>query len=319
MTSHSLVSVITPCFNCSAHILRCIQSVLAQTYDNFELIIINDGSTDNTDFLLSQISDARIKVLHQPNGGVSSARNLGLSSATGQYVAFLDADDEWRPCFLEKMVSALEDNTDNKAMVYCGWQNIGLSGGRGLPYIPPNYEHEDKWIRLLTSCPWPIHAALCYKEPVLELGGFDTRYTIGEDYLLWLKIAYSHRLIKVTDVLAFYHHHGGEQATNNKVQAALQTWHIQQDFLAHHPELTVPHSHEKLSFLIDSELYKRAYECYCQRDFEASHAIFRHFHKSCSLKAGHMKHYLPSLLPLKLYIRLMRWLDSQSIKRLLID
>ncbi|MHC4950844.1 MAG: glycosyltransferase [Planctomycetota bacterium] len=107
-----VVSVIIPTYNRRNLLSEAIESVLSQTLADFEVIVIDDGSTDGTDEAVKAIDDPRIRYYYKDNGGVSSARNAGLDKATGQYIAFLDSDDLYKPEYLKTMVSALENNPD---------------------------------------------------------------------------------------------------------------------------------------------------------------------------------------------------------------
>lgn len=118
------ISVIVPVFNCEKYIERCIKSVLSQTFLNFELIIVDDGSTDNS-FTICQVyekKDSRIKVIHQENYGVSSARNKGINESNGLYITFLDSDDWISEVYLERMIRIAEMN--NADMVICKYKMI---------------------------------------------------------------------------------------------------------------------------------------------------------------------------------------------------
>jgi len=106
------VSVIIPTYNCGLLLKESIHSVLAQSLKDFELIIVDDGSTDNTKLVIKNIGDSRIQYFYKGNGGASSARNIGLTKATGQYVAFLDADDSWPNDYLKIMTSVLDDSSE---------------------------------------------------------------------------------------------------------------------------------------------------------------------------------------------------------------
>ena len=112
INSSPLVSIIIPTFNRSEYLPRAIDSVLKQTFKDFELIVVDDGSTDKTSQLLDSFNDPRIKHEFQPNRGVSSARNRGIRNSNGIFLSFLDSDDEWMPSKLEKQLEALEDNPD---------------------------------------------------------------------------------------------------------------------------------------------------------------------------------------------------------------
>lgn len=116
-----VVSVVIPTYNRANTILRSIQSVLRQTYQDFELIIVDDASTDNTEEMVKSINDSRIKYIkHQKNRGGSAARNTGINEAIGNYIAFLDSDDEWLPEKLEKQIKVLNNLSSEWGGVYCG-------------------------------------------------------------------------------------------------------------------------------------------------------------------------------------------------------
>ena len=134
--SHSdpLISVITPVYNAKSFLERCIQSVLNQTYEKLELILVDDGSTDGCGEICDAYAqrDGRIRVIHQPNAGVSAARNAGLRAATGGYIAWVDSDDYYGPAFLERMLSAIR--TYNVPIAMCNYENQLISGRRSVRY-----------------------------------------------------------------------------------------------------------------------------------------------------------------------------------------
>lgn len=113
-----LVSVIIPVYKVEAYLKACVESVLAQTWQDFEIILVDDGSPDQCPRMCDEFAagDSRIRVIHKENGGVSSARNVGVHAAEGTYLAFLDSDDLWSPFFLERMYHALADTTADIAV-----------------------------------------------------------------------------------------------------------------------------------------------------------------------------------------------------------
>lgn len=113
-----LISVIIPVYKVEAYLAACVESVLAQTWQNFEIILVDDGSPDNCPKMCDEFAarDSRIRVIHKENGGVSTARNVGVHAAKGTYLAFLDSDDLWSPFFLERMYHALADTTADIAV-----------------------------------------------------------------------------------------------------------------------------------------------------------------------------------------------------------
>ena len=130
MVSKPLVSVIIPTYNRAALVKRAIQSVLDQTYDNFEVIVVDDASTDSTVTVIANIKDQRLKYIrHEVNCHASAARNTGIASVKGELIAFLDDDDEWFPSKLEKQVPVLVNASPEVGLVYC-WMDHFDSGGR---------------------------------------------------------------------------------------------------------------------------------------------------------------------------------------------
>lgn len=303
------VSVIMPCYNAAVHLPRSVGSVMAQTLADWELIAVDDGSGDATWDVLRGFGDSRIHPLRQANQGVSAARNAGLRGAQGKYVAFLDADDTWAEGFLATLVDALETRPDT-ALAYCGWQNVGLPGRRGEPFIPPDYETPDKLETLFSGCRWPIHAALAGREALLGAGGFDTRLKNAEDYALWLRVAGRAPIVRVPQVLAFYHFHDGTQATSNRARAALHHLDAQLDYLDADPAFAQSLGPSKRRHMLYGELLKRGYENYWRRDLKAARAIFRRVMRAGYGTPKDWLYMLPTLLPLRLHTALLGKLDA---------
>ena len=120
-----MVSIIIPVYNCINSLAHCVNSVLQQTYTAFEVILVDDGATDHSGVLCDRIAekDARIRVIHKPNGGVSSARNAGIDAATGEYITFCDSDDYLEPDYLELLLRAKNDNPAC-GHIWCGFQTV---------------------------------------------------------------------------------------------------------------------------------------------------------------------------------------------------
>ena len=295
-----IVSIIMPCLNGERHIQATIDSVLAQTFNDFELIVVDNGSTDRTPEILSSVDDPRLRVLSLPERGVSRARNLGLLEARGAFIAFLDSDDTWSATFLEKMHMALI--SDSKAVLaYCGWQNLGLPGLRGEPFIPPDYENPGKTAALLEGCRWPIHACLTRHTAIVEAGRFNTQLTIAEDYLLWMEVSALGSITRVPEVLAQYRHHNGVQATHNLALAALDTFRAKQMFLRQHPQIARQLGPEKIASLTWDKLIQQGNVLHWQGDLKNVRPIFR---KTLLAGRGSLSaklRMLPSLLPLSIH------------------
>ncbi|MCX7894142.1 MAG: glycosyltransferase [Burkholderiales bacterium] len=307
-----VVSVVMPCYNGARFLQTSLGSVIGQTFADFELVFVDDGSTDGSAEVAASMADERIRIIRQANSGVSAARNRGLASARGAYIAFLDADDTWDPAFLARMVAALATRPD-AALAYCGWQNVGLAGGRGAPFVPPDYETAEKCADLIEACPWPIHAALTRRAAIEAAGGFDERFAVGEDFLLWMEIACFNPIVRVPEVLAYYHHHEGAQATKNRLRAALEPYRAQRKFLAHHPEVHARLGGGRVRELTLGRLLKKGYASYWAGDLEAARVVFRTVMRSAYGRPRDWKYMLPALLPRSMHAALLaRLRDPQS-------
>lgn len=300
-----------PCYNAADHLARSIGSIQAQTFGDWELIVVDDGSKDASWSVLNEIanSDPRVRPVQQANAGAAAARNRALAETRGRYTAFLDADDTWEPDFLETMVNALETHAD-AGLAYCGWQNLGVAAGRGEPFIPPDYENEYKIESLLGGCRWPIHGVLTRSHLIRDAGGFDEALSSCMDYDLWLRLGSAHRITLVPRVLAYYHHHGGEQITRNRVRMAVNHWRAQQKFLAAHPGVAAKIGETRIAELTVGELMRRGFVAYWERDLPAARTIFRLVMRHGHGKARDWLYMLPALLPERLHRFLLSRFES---------
>jgi glycosyltransferase involved in cell wall biosynthesis len=187
------VSVIMPVYNRQHTVYRAIQSVLDQSYGNFELIIVNDASTDKTDEIIRSFSDSRIRyIVHDRTMGASAARNTGIRCSKGEWIAFHDSDDEWMPNKLEKQVALLESswNTDAAPIIYTGFYRFDRYGNR--EYIPSGkVTTKEGFIlgSLLQGNFVSTQTVLIKKEYLVKAGGFDERLPRFQDWELWLRLA----------------------------------------------------------------------------------------------------------------------------------
>lgn len=310
MTAPPTVSIVMPCFNARPHLSASVGSVLAQSSADWEIVAVDDGSQDGTLEWLQAQTDPRIRWITQTNQGVSAARNAGIALARGQFLAFLDADDTWSPEFLQRMLQGLEERPD-AVLAYCGWQNIGLAGGKGEPYVPPDHETADKQKRLFAACLWPIHGALVRRKAVVNAGGFNPALKNAEDYALWLTVAAHAPIVRVPAVLAFYHFHGGAQASTHKARAALHFLQAQIAYLATHPEFARALERGTARTLTLGTLLRRGYDCYWSNELAESRVIFRAVMKHGYGTRGDWLYMLPALLPLRWHRRVIDMLRSR--------
>ena len=180
-----IVSVIIPTYNRCELVREAIASVLAQSFSNFELIVVDDGSEDGTAEGVGEF--AEVRYVYQPNRGVSAARNLGVSQSSGELLAFLDSDDLWQPRKLEQQVTFFAQYPDAQI---CQTEEIWLRNGvRVNPHAKHRKISEDIFARSLELCLVSPSAVMIRRELFERMGGFDENLPACEDYDLWLRIA----------------------------------------------------------------------------------------------------------------------------------
>lgn len=207
-----MISVVIPLYNKEKSIKSTIESVLAQTYINFEIVVVDDGSTDNSIDVVNSIDDARIRLIKKNNGGVSSARNAGIIEAKGEYVAFLDGDDLWHPLYLETLNQLILDYPD--AAIYgIGFDKINddtilefnnIDSKRGIVYnVWDNYPSY-----------WTGSSSSSSRQRLIDIGLFNTGMTHGEDIDMWWRLLLSGDGVYDNKVLAFYRQETENRAMN---------------------------------------------------------------------------------------------------------
>jgi glycosyltransferase involved in cell wall biosynthesis len=311
------ISVIMPCFNAEAYVKEAIGSVLGQSYQPVELIVVDDGSTDGSIRIVEELlasHPSKIKLLRQNHAGPYPARNLGLSHASGAFVAFLDADDWWREDCLEQLWNKL--NACGADLAYCGWQNVGDYAGNTAPYVPPAYEEADTVAAFLKGCPWPIHAALIRRDVLDAVHGFSERCFSAMDYDLWLRIlAHTQKIARVPEVLAFYRWHGTGQISANKWRQVLDALRVRQDFVQANPDKISHLSQAALYELVQGQILLEAYRAYWRRDLANAQKLLRaaFFRRAFAIKD--LKYIVPALLPTNVLGGIIRLMDQISPKR----
>lgn len=207
-------SVILPTYNRANMIGKAIESVLAQTYTNWELIVVDDGSTDNTKQVVEAYNDTRIRYIYQQNAERSAARNNGIDNANGVYVCFIDSDDYFLPNHLTEFYKEIEKDAD--AGMFFGQtvaDNNGVLTNVIVENKPNNYNTIQEY--LIVN---PVRvAAACVKKSILVNNKFDTQIRIGEDTELWVRIA-NRNSIKMIDAYTQVYVAHDEQTVSEKSQ-----------------------------------------------------------------------------------------------------
>ena len=206
------VSVVIPLYNKAGFVERCVASICSQTFADFEVVVVDDGSTDSSveDFRRACDGDVRFHLLRQPNGGVSKARNTGIEHARGDVIAFLDADDEWCPGYLEAIVALARRHPDAPLLgtayqIVQGGTDVhlrqGLFGGVSPVDVRGFFL---AWSRL-GGCPLFIGATAARRADLLAIGGFEVGMNLGEELLSFIRLAERGPIAIHDEPLAIYH------------------------------------------------------------------------------------------------------------------
>ena len=290
---------------------------MAQTYRNVELIVVDDGSTDSSVEILKTLvarHSPRMKLLFQARLGPYPARNRGLHHASGEYIAFLDADDYWSLDALERLSGAIR--AAGADIAYCGWQNIGEGSPGTQPYVPPDYLLLDTIEEFLRTCPWPIHAALVRRKAIDAVGGFSERRFSAMDYDLWLRLfAHTQKLVRVPEVLAFYRWHDSGQISKTRWKQVVDSRAVRTDFVKHNPDRVAHLSSAKLRDLADGFLLREGFRCYWKRNLDDAQRLFRRALVLGSWKLADLRYILPALLPGPIFAWLVRSADHVRNRR----
>jgi glycosyltransferase involved in cell wall biosynthesis len=236
--NNDLVSIIIPTHNRQNLLPQTVESVLNQTYKNLEVIIVDDGSTDNTRQVAeSYLSDNRVKYIYQPNQQVCAARNNGINNSSGNYLMFIDDDDHYLPYSVEKLLAFIKKQPENVKMVYgeivhfTEELKIFMKGDKLLA-------KPDLFLQFLMGCNITTAGQVIANARVVrEVGMFDINYQMAGDYELWTKIILKYNIAKIDIPVVFYRNHE-IQATKNEGnirylsdKAALKFWYqIQENF-----------------------------------------------------------------------------------------
>jgi Glycosyltransferases involved in cell wall biogenesis len=219
-----LFSVVIPLYNKEPHVKRTLNSVLAQTIQDFEIIVVDDGSTDKSKEVVKSFSDYRIQLISQKNAGVSVARNRGINEAKADFIAFLDADDEWKPNFLEEIFGLI--NKYPSAGAYAVAYNICLPYGKiriarykAIPLAPWKGLLPSYFLAAATGEHPVCSSSICIPKHIFsDIGGFKVGAWWGEDDDMWGRIAIKYPIAFSWEIGCIVH-----KETINRACSRLQT------------------------------------------------------------------------------------------------
>lgn len=242
MSGQPLISVIIPCYNASNYITSSIRSVLNQNWPRLEIVVVDDGSNDDSVKVVSE-NFPFVKLIKQSNQGVAAARNNGISQSNGEWIAFLDADDIWLPEKLNQQWTLLRANPEVRLSCtsWQMWQSLDQEPSaefvkqvNSMPMNQLSGSGPSGWIYpdLLAACVVWTSTVLAHRSAFDEVGVFDTTLRIGEDYDLWMRISRVTQILRLPQPFALYRRHN-ESLTKSVpsinweavvIQSALDRW-----------------------------------------------------------------------------------------------
>ncbi|MFP5221217.1 MAG: glycosyltransferase family 2 protein [Acidobacteriota bacterium] len=229
-----VVSIIMPVYNTEKYLAGAIRSALAQTFEDFELLVVDDESPGNPEVIVAGFDDPRIRFVRHQNGGPAFTRNQGVRLSRGQYVAFLDSDDEWAPEKLARQVALLESRPD-VGVVYSQRDTIDESGRLTRGFRPKLHEgfilnelYVDNFI-----C---MSSVILRREVFDQCGYIDESLRMSEDFDFWLRVACKYAFAVVQDPLVRYRTHGGQVSRNTEWRIRV-VWEIRRNFDGKHGHL----------------------------------------------------------------------------------
>ena len=209
------VSVVIPAYNAMTYLPETVESVLRQTFTDFEVLIIDDGSSDPVKQWTAQVVDPRVKLISQENQGLSGARNTGIAHAQGEYIAFLDADDLWKPTKLEKQVHCL-DNNQTVGLVHT-WMLLVNEQGKSTGNVMKSSLVGNVWEQLVEkntiACPSVIVRRCCFE----QVGVFDQDLRSVEDWNMWIRIATRYQFALIEEPLVCYRQLSNSMSKNCQI------------------------------------------------------------------------------------------------------
>ena len=300
-----MISIIIPLYNKSETVKQTIKTVMDQTISNYEINVVDDGSTDNGIELVKEINNPRIRIIEQANRGVSSARNHGIQEARGEWVAFLDADDEWAPTHLESLMS-LSKKYPQCEFTACAYQFSDLYGNvkniilNGVPNRDDFILDSYFYVATISSPPIHSSSVMVKKSALQSIGGFPEGVHQGEDLLTWARLAANFKIAYCRKPQSIFY--TGETSSMGKpkripadddpVGKGLE------EIYQAHPDLKgirqyIAHWHK-----MRASIYLRLPGC--SRQCRNEIRISRHWHKNKKLLYYHILSYIPYPLRMKL-------------------
>ena len=296
------VSVVIPSYNRAHLVKRAIDSVLNQTYREFEVIVVDDASTDGTAEIVKGLADQRVRyVKHQANRGVSESRNTGIKAAKGHLIGFLDSDDEWLPHKLRKQIDRFNELPSDTGVVYGACLMVDEETGKPIRVVTPKNRGDvsrDMLLRDFVVSPTPLVKKECFE----KAGFFDGDFSTSEDWDMWLRIAQHYKFDFVRDVVARYYT-SPDQVTKDVskvVQGYLKFLTKHEALIAGNPSILAYH------FKTIAELYLVHHE------YHLANAYYARAIRTDPRNLPLYLHLVAARVAPRLYVHLGRWLNIQT-------
>lgn len=245
------VSVVIPLYNKGKYISRALESVFSQTYTDYEAIVVDDGSTDDGCEVVRRFSAQRLRLIQQTNKGPGAARNTAIRESGGKLLAFLDADDEWMPQFLERSINKLRASPDcdlTACSYFLGEKRTDISGilrKRGINNGPWQLRSDSSLEELQAGrCIFNSWAILCKRQVVEKCGGFraGNHCNYGEDTYLWLQVVLRSKVFRILEPLVWYHSEVSALGPGRQDEKPVQSFLIDPDPI----RMSCPYRHRRL-------------------------------------------------------------------------
>lgn len=295
------VSVVIPAYNAMAYLPETVESVLRQTFTDFEMLIIDDGSSDHILQWVSQVLDPRVNLISQENQGLPSARNTGIAHAQGKYLAFLDADDLWEQTKLEKQVHCLEDKPA-VGLVYT-WTALVDKQGNPTGRMFISHAEGDIWEQIVVDDVISSGSNAMVRRCCFEtVGVFDPSLRSLEDWDMWVRIAARYPFAVVKEPLVHYRQHPNSMSKNRQVMIQELRKVIEKSFQSAPLEL----------LYLRNRRYGRVnlYQAWNSID-ERNYQEAMHFRRQAILHQPQLR-YSENYIRLSLAITMIRWFGPQS-------
>ncbi|MGB5963087.1 MAG: glycosyltransferase family A protein [Coleofasciculaceae cyanobacterium] len=300
------VTVVIPAYNAMRYLPETMETALAQTFTDFEVLVVNDGSTDNTAEWVSQVTDPRVRIVSQENKGLAGARNTGIAHAKGEYIAYLDADDLWEPTKLEKQVRCLDENPE-VGLVYT-WTALADQYGKSTGRVISSHAEGNVWHELIE-----FNMVCCGSTPLIRrscfdvVGLFSPDVSPSDDWDMWLRIANKFSFGVVKEALIRYRQHPSNSSKNFQLMLDTSRTLIERTFASAPTE----------SLYLRNRSYGSIYLYLGWRAIEnTDYKQAMHFRQQACAHRPQF-YFSPRCIRLGVAITLMRWFGTQTYSRAL--